>query len=279
MRIMSPSGSTTRRSGCVRSTTRRASPSCAPANANAAAVLPTPAGPWKRKACASPSPSAAVKQPLCLVLLRNRRRKGSMRSPRPMASPRPCSAGCRVPSSTRYRSGNRAASSPVGRRRRGCGSRRPPARSGRARRPCGAAASSDADLEQDRPIGHQPLDGGEVELEHALEPEPARDSLVGDRRVDVAVADHGRSSRERGPDHLLDVLGARGCVERGLGPRARRRLRGARGRGSPLRAACRPARASSTTSTPSASRRAREQCAPGSSCRSRRALESDEHRR
>ena len=76
-----------------------------------------------------------------------------------------------------------------------------------------------ADLEQDRQIGHQPLDGGEVELEHALEPEAPRDSLIGDRRVDVAIADHRRSSRERGPDHLLDVLGARGCVERGLGPR------------------------------------------------------------
>ena len=77
-----------------------------------------------------------------------------------------------------------------------------------------------ADLEQDRAVGHQPLDGGEVELEHPLEAEAAGDALVGDRRVDVAVADHGGAARERRPDQLLDVLGTRGRVERRLGPRS-----------------------------------------------------------
>ena len=82
-----------------------------------------------------------------------------------------------------------------------------------------AAASSEPISSRIVRSGIKPLDGGEVELEHALEPETPRDSLIGDRRVDVAIADHRHSSRERGPDHLLDVLGSRGCVQRGLGPR------------------------------------------------------------
>src|SRR6187399_2938943 len=77
-----------------------------------------------------------------------------------------------------------------------------------------------ADLEQDRAVGHQAPDGGEVELQHALETEAAGDALVGDRRVDVAVADHRRPARERGPDELLDVLGTRRRVERSLSPRS-----------------------------------------------------------
>ena len=77
----------------------------------------------------------------------------------------------------------------------------------------------DTDLEQDRPVGHEAPDRSKVEVEHPLEPEAAGDSLVGDRRVDVAVADDGCTPRERRPDELLDVLGARGRVERRLGPR------------------------------------------------------------
>ena len=75
------------------------------------------------------------------------------------------------------------------------------------------------DLEQDRTIGHEPPDGCEVEVEHQLEPEPAGDSLVGDRRIDVAVTDHGCTPRERRPDELFDVLRARGGIQRRLGPR------------------------------------------------------------
>ena len=64
MRIISPSGSITCRSGCVPASTRRASPRSAPANANAAARLPTPAGPWRRYACAAPSCERRVEQAL-----------------------------------------------------------------------------------------------------------------------------------------------------------------------------------------------------------------------
>ena len=59
IRIWSPSGSSTYRSGCERRSTRGSPPSSSDANASAVARLPTPAGPWKRYACAGPSPSAA----------------------------------------------------------------------------------------------------------------------------------------------------------------------------------------------------------------------------
>ena len=52
-----------------------------------------------------------------------------------------------------------------------------------------------------------------------VDAEPARDSLVGERRVDVAVADDVRAALERRPDHALDELGARGREQRRLGPR------------------------------------------------------------
>ena len=50
-------------------------------------------------------------------------------------------------------------------------------------------------------------------------PEPARDALVGERRVEVAVADHVGAAREGRADHLVDELRARRGEERGLGPR------------------------------------------------------------
>ena len=51
-----------------------------------------------------------------------------------------------------------------------------------------------------------------------VDAETAAAALVGDRRVDVAVADDGRAALERGPDHLVDVLRAGGGVERDLRP-------------------------------------------------------------
>src|SRR3954464_11258227 len=59
IRIWSPSGSSTYRSGCERRSTRASSERSADANASAVARLPTPAGPWKRYACAGPSERAA----------------------------------------------------------------------------------------------------------------------------------------------------------------------------------------------------------------------------
>src|SRR5919197_88696 len=69
-------------------------------------------------------------------------------------------------------------------------------------------------------MGEQTAGGGEVELQHAVNAEFAGDSLVGERRVDVAVADDVLSVRQCRRDHALDELGARGGEERRLRPRA-----------------------------------------------------------
>jgi UDP-glucose 4-epimerase len=73
-------------------------------------------------------------------------------------------------------------------------------------------------LEQERTVGHEAADGGEVELEQAVEPEPARDALVGDGRVEIAIADHRSTALERGPDHLVHELGSSGDVQERLAP-------------------------------------------------------------
>jgi UDP-glucose 4-epimerase len=76
----------------------------------------------------------------------------------------------------------------------------------------------DPELQEERPVGNQASDRAEVQLEDAIEPEPATDALVGDGGVEVAVADDPRAARERRADHLVHVLGARGRVQERLGP-------------------------------------------------------------
>ena len=66
--------------------------------------------------------------------------------------------------------------------------------------------------------GSKPADDGEVQLQNLLDAEPAPDPLVGERGVDVAVADDGRAAVESGPDDLGDELRASGGEERGLRP-------------------------------------------------------------
>ena len=51
-----------------------------------------------------------------------------------------------------------------------------------------------------------------------VSPNPHRDALVGDRRVEVPVADHVVASFERRADRQLDVLGARRREQRRLRP-------------------------------------------------------------
>src|SRR3954463_13527779 len=63
IRIWSPSGSSTYRSGCVRRSTRASPPSSSDAKASAVARFPTPGGPWKRYACAGPWARAAARRP------------------------------------------------------------------------------------------------------------------------------------------------------------------------------------------------------------------------
>ena len=129
-------------------------------------------------------------------------------------------------------------------RRRARGTPRPRARAGRARRRRRPDLARDRAAERKVRSGSSPSDRGQVELEHALEPEPARDALVRDRRVDVAVADHRRAALERRPDHLARRAARERPRRAAPRPRASRGRRAGRGRGSARRARCRPARAS-----------------------------------
>src|SRR4029079_9063010 len=59
IRIWSPTGSLTYRSGCEPRSTRPRSPISSPANAIAVARLPTPGGPWKGSAWSGPASASA----------------------------------------------------------------------------------------------------------------------------------------------------------------------------------------------------------------------------
>src|SRR3954452_24851479 len=176
MRIISPSASSWYRSGW----NSRVVPRSARANVRATSRLPTPAGPWKRYACAGPSRSAA-------------------------SSRRPAS-GCSEKRANVLTDRLRDLVGGVGAVERDdplgeLGRERPEAFVGAApevlalaldpvRLP-GAAPPRGVGVEQDEKgaVGQQAVRDHEVEVAHALLAEPARDALVGDRRVEVAVAD------------------------------------------------------------------------------------------
>ena len=103
-------------------------------------------------------------------------------------------------------------------RRRTSGTSRPRARAGRGR-PRADGHVLRVDEEQERPLGHEPPDRGEVQVEHACQPQAARDPLVGDGRVHVPVAEDGDAPLERRRDHLLHVLRPRGRIQQRLCPR------------------------------------------------------------
>src|SRR5687767_335994 len=173
MRIISPSGSRRYRSGCERVPTRRSSPSSAPANAKAAVRFPTPAGPWSRYACAPPSVSAAVRSRLAsacsgtdakgsIHLLRELVRRSRGIEDDDALGKAVCQIAIR-------------GSCPRMELRR------------LALEPVVLAAESAVDLrvverQQKRAVREQAADRGEIELEHALEPEPTPHPLVRDGR-------------------------------------------------------------------------------------------------
>ena len=72
--------------------------------------------------------------------------------------------------------------------------------------------------EQKRDVRKQTADDLEIEAQDSIDPEPARDALVGERRVEIPIGDDDRASVERGPDQLRHQLGARGGEQRSLGP-------------------------------------------------------------
>src|SRR5262249_22534015 len=71
---------------------------------------------------------------------------------------------------------------------------------------------------EERPVRKEPVGAHQVELADAVFSEPARGALVGDGRVQVAVADDVVAARERRPDRVRDVVCPGRGVERGLGP-------------------------------------------------------------
>src|SRR2546430_6720167 len=96
------------------------------------------------------------------------------------------------------------------------------------------------DLEQEGAVGQPLADRRQVQLQDALDTEPARDTLISQRGVEVAVADDDRPALERRADHLLDELRARRREQRRLGPR-RDPVRGQEQLAHPLAELC-PAR-------------------------------------
>ncbi len=81
-----------------------------------------------------------------------------------------------------------------------------------------APGGVDVEREHEGLRGQQAAGDTEVQLEHVLHAEPAGNSLVGERRVDVPVADHPGPSVERRLDHPRDVLRAGGGEESRLRP-------------------------------------------------------------
>src|SRR5207244_309937 len=179
------------------------------ANPSAAVRLATPPGPWKRYACAGSSAIAtrssrfasacsgklsnASMDLLCDLLGRVATVDGhdAVGEHRRKLAVRAIDTAVEVPA---------LAFDPVSRARpRGGG--------------CGV------DEDEKRPVGEEPTHRVVVQLQNAVDPEPTGDSLVRERRVDVAVADHVFSRLEGGLDHLLDELGARRRKQRRLSPR------------------------------------------------------------
>src|SRR5207248_8998270 len=187
----------------------RASPRSSAANAVANARLPTPGGPWKRYACASPSSSAA----------RSRR----------------LASGCSETFSNASKDllgdlGGRAAAvhrlDPLGEGFRELtigDSDLPPEALVLLLDPVAVAADplrrfDRVDLEEEGAVRQPALDRRQVELEHPFDAEAAGDSLVRERGVEVAIADDDGLAFERRGDHLVDKLGAGRREERRLGP-------------------------------------------------------------
>src|SRR5919198_1348100 len=209
-RIASMSGSRMYRSGWARRSTRSGEPSSSAANATAAARLPTPGGPWSRYACAGPSASAARSRRFasgCSGKLSNLstdlhgevagrlrpiERDDPLGEHRGQLSIGPVHGGAKVTAFALDTVGIAAG---------------PPRRLSRV------------EEDQEGAIREEPARGLEVQLQHALDAEAARDPLVGERGVDVAVADDVRAVLERGLDHARDELGTRGREEGRLGPR------------------------------------------------------------
>src|SRR5919198_532380 len=164
-RIASMSGSRMYRSGWARRSTRSGEPSSSAANATAAARLPTPGGPWSRYACAGPSASAARSRRFASGCsgkvsnlstdlhgevagrLRAVERDDPLREHRGQVPVGPVDGGAKVTALALDAVGVVA---------------RPPRGLGRV------------EEDQERAVGEEPARRLEVQLQHALDAEPAR---------------------------------------------------------------------------------------------------------
>src|SRR4029079_6324086 len=168
IRIIAPSASVTCRSGWVRPSTRRGAPRSAPASARAAGRFPTPAGPWEREACAGPSASAA-----------SSRRFASACSG--MSANVVTDLRCDLGDASAAVDHDVALSEPCRQRqirRRPAGpERRPGALDAIALVAHAGERGVDVDLDEERQIGKEAADGGQVEREHVLDPELAAGTL------------------------------------------------------------------------------------------------------
>ena len=77
-------------------------------------------------------------------------------------------------------------------------------------------------IEQDGEVWPQPVARPGVGARYGVEVEAAPVALIGDGRGREAVGEHQRAGRQRRFDHLADVLGAVGEIEKQLGQRMRR---------------------------------------------------------
>ncbi len=75
------------------------------------------------------------------------------------------------------------------------------------------------DAEQHHQVGPYSTQPRLVHRPHQLDPQSASASLIGERRIDTAVAHHPGSFCQRGPDHLRGELCPLGGEQQRLGPR------------------------------------------------------------
>src|SRR5215207_297415 len=186
------------------------SPSGSAANATASPRFPTPGGPWKRYAWAAPSASAASRSAFASAcsgtfsnMLENLLRDLVHRT---VAAQRDDTLGeepgeLAVTVVHEGHEGVALALNPV-------------AGSDRA-----LDRLLDVDEEQEGDVREDSADRVEVQREHPLDPEAARDSLIDERRVQEPVGDDLGALGQLGADHLVDELGAGGREEGGLRPR------------------------------------------------------------
>ena len=261
-----PAARARRGRGATRRSTRGSPPSSSAANASAVARLPTPAGPWKRYACAGPSASAAASRRFaspCSGML--------SKLVEDLLGDLVAAGACRRSADDSLREGGRRARGrPRSTRARNSSSSRSIRSPGS--QPTRRADSSGSTSSRKVRSGRTPRDRVQVQLEHAVD---ARARARSPGRRATSRGSGRRPRRRRGASAgaitSLDELRAGRGEERGLGPGRDLACRRGAAPGSARRARCRPARAwrRPRGRRPRAPRRA---AAPGWTCRSRRAL-------